>query len=78
MSKTIHCCIDIRGVLRWKDRDLRGMFAYQNGQKLSGKEVREVLYDELAKGRKGIPMGEPCEGFSYDTGCPGHGQPEQA
>jgi hypothetical protein len=54
------------------------MFAYQNGQKLSGKEVREVLYDELAKGRKVIPMGEPCEGFSYDTGCPGHGQPEQA
>jgi hypothetical protein len=31
--------------------------------------------DELAKGRKVLPTG-PCEGFSYDAGCPGHDDAE--
>lgn len=69
--KVIHCCIDIRGVLRWGDAGLRGMFM-KDGRKMKGAEVREYLLDQLEAGRKMLPMGEPCEGFSFATGCPGH------
>jgi hypothetical protein len=30
--------------------------------------------DELVRGHDVIPMGEPCEGFDYKKGCPGHEQ----
>ena len=71
--KTIrHMCVDIRGVLRWKDRDLKGMFTDDNGRTMSADEIRNELYDELAKGRRVLPMSKECVGFDYQTGCPGH------
>jgi hypothetical protein len=28
--------------------------------------------DELVRGHEVIPCGEPCKGFDYKKGCPGH------
>lgn len=67
----IHMCVDIRGVLRWPDRQLAGMFTDDDGRKMKGHEVRDKLLDCLAEGKKVLPMGQ-CEGFDYQTGCPGH------
>jgi hypothetical protein len=44
----------------------------RHGTAATRTEAIEWLYDELAKGRRVLPMGPPCEGFSYETGCPGH------
>lgn len=70
-TTTIHMCVSISGLLRWKTKDLAGCLT-DNGYTLSGKEVRDRLMYEQAMGKKVLPIGEPCEGFSYQTGCPGH------
>ncbi len=40
------------------------------------KEILEALKEQFRimefEGVKVIPFGEPCEGFSYQTGCSGH------
>lgn len=72
MSTTIHTSISVRGVLHWKDRELKGMFRDQDGRKLIGSECREHLLDCLQQGILQLPMGSPCDGFSHQTGCPGH------
>jgi hypothetical protein len=41
------------------------------------RELRQMLTDELAKGHKVLPIGKPCEGWSWETGCPGHEAPEE-
>jgi hypothetical protein len=66
--KRIHMCQDIRGALKnWKKKDYQTAFPT-----LSVDEAREHLLDCLAKGWKVLPFGSPCEGFSYQDGCPGH------
>lgn len=77
MITKYHMYVDIRGVLRWRDRDLKGMFTDLEGRPKSGAEAREFLYDCMEKGWKKIPMGK-CEGFSHETGCPGHPQEKEA
>lgn len=72
MKKRVHMVVDIRGVLRWPNRKLAGMFVHEDGRSLSGPDAREFLLDQLELGHRVLPMGEPCEGFSYQTGCPGH------
>lgn len=67
---TRHMCIDVRGVLRWKDRDLKKLFTGGNAT-----EIREHLMDKLADGWEVIPFGKECEGFDRKTGCPGHHYP---
>jgi hypothetical protein len=72
MSHTVHCCLDIRGALR-PGQHVRGMLRDpQTGRVLPAREVREWLMDRLAEGKRVLPFGEPCEGFSFQTGCPGH------
>lgn len=66
-----HLSVDIRGLLSKKDRELKGWMYDDAGKLLSPRQARESLLDELAKGRKVLPTG-PCEGFSFETGCPGH------
>jgi hypothetical protein len=70
-------CVDIRGVLRWSNKKLAGMFTHDDGRRCSGPDAREFLLDQLALGRRVLPMGGPCEGFSYETGCPGHPVPDE-
>jgi hypothetical protein len=71
-----HLCIDVRGVLRRTDKELGQEWANAisvNGQPLtSGKDIRRAFLAELDEGHLRIPFGEPCEGFDYTTGCPGH------
>jgi hypothetical protein len=69
--RTIHMCVDIEGVMRWPDKDLARMFS-DDGIRRSGKYVRDWLKLQLAQGKRVLPMGKPCEGFSYTDGCPGH------
>lgn len=65
-------CMSIEGCLRnHKGRKIK-IFDDENGIQTSDKEARKYLAECLAKGWRVIPFGEPCEGFSYQTGCPGH------
>lgn len=66
-----HMCVDIAGVLRWPDKMLSNLFT-DEGEKRSGKVVRDWLKLQLAQGKRVLPMGERCEGFSDIDGCPGH------
>jgi hypothetical protein len=72
---TIHMCLSIRGVLSWPWRDFKrqfkGVFTGDDGRVLTPEQARDYLLDELSKGHKVLPTG-PCEGFNYETGCPGH------
>lgn len=71
-----HMCIHVRGAItNFKAREWKGVVKRDDGTVLTTAEVKEWLLDELAKGRRVIPMGKPCEGFSYETGCPGHEGP---
>lgn len=81
MTRHAHCCMDIRGALH-NIKQLVGSVTNDEGRKLDRDEIFSWLCDELAKGRRVLPFGKPCEGFDYQTGCPGHdgpypGSPEQ-
>jgi len=67
----VHMCVDIAGILRQSDKMLGNLFM-DEGRHRRGKEVREWLKLQLAQGKRVLPMGKACEGFSYQTGCPGH------
>jgi len=77
-TRTIHMTVCIEGVLRWPDKDLRNLFRDEHGNKKSGRCVRDWLRLQLHNGKKVLPLGEPCEGFSYETGCPGHAVKKEA
>lgn len=72
MRRTIHICVSISGSLRRTNKELAGMMDDENGRPLTGREVRDQLRYAQAMGKKVLPVGDPCEGFSYETGCPGH------
>lgn len=73
MSRTIHCCLDVRGALKsMNQRQLVDLFRHDSGRKATADEAKEHLMDAIAKGYEVLPFGSPCEGFSYQTGCPGH------
>lgn len=70
MAKTIHVCLSVRGALRQKN--FAG-FQHDDGRQMTAREAENALFDELAKGHEVIPLTtDPCEGFDYKTGCPGH------
>jgi hypothetical protein len=79
MRQIRHMCVDIRGMLRNTrfPAGYHGVMHHDDGRSMKPEEARESLYDALAKGWKVLPTG-PCEGFSYQTGCPGHEVPEEA
>ena len=77
MPRTIHVCVDVRGLLRglafsedpWFMEILNDP---ETGKAITKEELFEKLCDELIAGHRKMPIGEPCDGFSYETGCPGH------
>ena len=71
MSKSYHMCVSVRGALNRSYRDLRGMFRHYDGRLMTGREVQQVLMDELSKGHEVIPACE-CDNFDYKKGCQGH------
>jgi hypothetical protein len=77
MTRTIHVCLSVRGALMsWTNRDFVNLIKHDDGRTMTTDEAKSALMDELAKGHEVLPFGEPCEGFSYRTGCPGHDVPE--
>ena len=76
--KTVHMCLSVRGMLHWGEaetrRYLRSITKKDGSRYGSIAEFRNDLMDELAHGHEVIPMGEPCEGFDYKSGCSGHKQ----
>ena len=68
--KTIHCCVDISGILRSESLD-GAMTDTETGHVLSDMEARKYLNECLEKGWKVLPMGD-CDNFDYQTGCKGH------
>jgi hypothetical protein len=66
MSRSIHLCVSVRGNLCKTDAKLRREW------KGSAGVSRDFWMDQLAMGREVIPFGDPCEGFDYKKGCPGH------
>jgi len=69
---TYHMCVDIRGAIKWHNSRLKSLFCDSEGKPVSAEAAREHLFDQLQMGRKVIPFGKPCDGFSYESGCPGH------
>lgn len=69
---THHMSICIEGVLRWDDKTLRDLFTDKDGQKKPAKYLRDWLKLQLAEGKRVLPIGKKCEGWSDITGCPGH------
>lgn len=78
MSRTIHLCVSVRGMLNWSKadakRNMRSITKSDGTRYTDWNELRNELMNELAQGHEVLPMGDPCEGFDYKTGCPGHEQ----
>ena len=67
-----HMSCNIAGLIRnTGKKSMKGFMSDENGKDLTDKEVRDYLRECLDKGYRVLPMGE-CEGFNYQTGCPGH------
>lgn len=73
MKTLLHLQISLRGALiNWQDREWRNCVKNDQGRTLSPQEVKAYFLDCLSEGKKLIPMDPSCEGFDYQTGCPGH------
>ena len=71
-----HMSCNIKGLLRnTGKKSMKGFFTMDNGKDCTDKEARDYLKECLDEGYKVIPFGE-CEGFDYQTGCPGHTKSE--
>lgn len=76
MTRSYHLCLDVRGALmNWTDREMKGVFLHDDGRKMTPREAKMFLMDEIAKGHKVIPVCQ-CDNFSFETGCEGHEVPE--
>ena len=71
MGMTIHTCVDIRGALR-RPKDFVGCMRADGHVIQTAEEMRKYLNYCLDQGWKVLPISDKCEGFSYQTGCPGH------
>jgi len=76
ITRSYHLCLSIRGALmNMGNRELEDAFTHDDGRKMTPREAKLVLMDELAKGYKVIPC-SPCDNFDYQRGCQGHDEPE--
>jgi len=72
-TRTVHVSLSVRGaLLDWSDREFEGVFSHPDGRKMTPREAKSALMDELAKGHEVLPCAADCEGFDYVKGCPGH------
>ena len=63
--------IDARGVLRWPDENLAGMFKHPDGRPFTGLEVRAQLVCLIAAGHEYVQY-RGCDNFDPKRGCMGH------
>lgn len=74
MGRILHICQSVEGALKfWKTKEWKHV-ARENG--ISPEEAKEIFWGYLREGKRVIPLGEPCVGFDYQTGCPGHEKEE--
>jgi len=71
-----HMFVKVRNLLNQPKRqfwnDWKNVFTSDDGKPLTYEQVREGLFDELAKGHEYIPLGD-CDNFDYvNGGCKGH------
>ena len=72
MNRYYHLCLDLRGALaNWSKSELASCLTHDDGRRMTAREAKMALMDELSKGRKVIPCA-PCDNFDYQTGCRGH------
>lgn len=65
-----HIVLSLSGALNnWKDKEWKSTAA-ENG--MTPKQLKKTFEMYVLDGKKVIPFGGPCEGFNYETGCPGH------
>lgn len=72
--RTIHMCLSIRGMLSKPAREFNRAskaFKDNNGKQMTPQQVRDELFNELAKGHEVLPLGE-CDNFDHVEGCLGH------
>lgn len=67
---TYHYCQNLRGALKNWDAQRWKAVARDNG--MTPAQVKKQFELWIFEGKRVIPIGDPCEGFSYETGCPGH------
>lgn len=76
MGTTTHFCINIDGVLKLSDKELKnqlGDYVKFGGQTLtSGRDIRKAFEYQRALGRRVLPLSEACDNFDYQKGCLGH------
>lgn len=71
-KRIVHMCLDLRGALKnWRSSEWVGVVTHE-GRKLTPGEVQDAFIEALAAGKRVVPLGDPCEGWSDQTGCPGH------
>jgi len=65
-----HMHVSIEGILaNWSNRDIARLF----GRSVKDiTELKRILIDYLILGIKVLPLGKKCDGWSDQTGCPGH------
>ena len=68
-SRNIHMCVSVSGALR--NKSFNGM-TDSAGRPLTAREAEATLKVLESKGVRVIPMDPNCQGFSDQTGCPGH------
>ena len=68
-STVTHMCASVEGMLRNKSFDC---LQHDDGKSMSRCEAENELYRLHSKGIRVVPFGKGCEGFSSETGCPGH------
>lgn len=70
MRRTIHLCQSVSGALKHWDNSTWKAVAKDNN--ITVECLKERFRIMEFEGKKVIPLHEECEGFSYETGCPGH------
>lgn len=63
-------CQSVKGALKNWDESQWEDVAKDNSMTVDAVKERFRIYE--FEGKKVIPIHEPCEGFSYQEGCPGH------
>jgi len=70
MITNYHICQSVEGALKnWTMREWRSI-AKENNCTID--QAKETFWQYLREGKLVIPIGEPCNNFSYKTGCTGH------
>lgn len=66
----IHFCQSVDGAIKNWSTSQWADIAEANNITISA--AKDAFIQYVREGKRVIPLGEPCEGFSYENGCQGH------